>query len=149
MRVGILSTCQYSMFSGGLANTTIALYETYKILKCDVVLLNTNSSVEWFDDCKGLHKNINVENINRDTDNYENKFDLIIELIPYFQNENQRRMFSKKNIFMYRKNILIPTIYSFWSRKNGNVPLKDIREKLLGLYLRDDIYTIPFDEINL
>ena len=52
-------------------------------------------------------------------------------------------------LFTLDGNILIPTIYSFWSRKNGNVPLKDIREKLLGLYLRDDIYMIFFDEINL
>ena len=110
MRLGILSTCQFSMFSGGLANTTIALYEVYKVLGYDVVLLNTNSLVEWFEDCKGLQNTIVVENIDKDISSYENRFDLIIELVPYFENEKQRNIFSKKNIFLYRKNILIPTI---------------------------------------
>ena len=46
-------------------------------------------------------------------------------------------------------NILIPTVYSFWSRKNGNTSLEDIGQKLLNVYLQDNIYTIPFDEINM
>ena len=67
MRIGVLSTCQFSMFSGGLANTTIAIIETMKILGNDVVLLNTNSTVEWFDDVKNLKKDISIINISKDT----------------------------------------------------------------------------------
>jgi len=110
MRVGILSTCQFSMFSGGIANTTIALIEIYRHLGHDTFLLNINSNVEWYDDVKLLKEQIQVININKDDISYENPFDLIIELIPYFQSEKQRRIFSKQNIFLFRKNILIPTI---------------------------------------
>ena len=103
------------MFSGGLANTTIAVLETYKFLGYDVTLLNTNSGVEWFDDVKLLKEHTKVLNINRDDTTFDEKFDLIIELVPYFKSEAQRRMFSKQNIYLFRKNILIPTIeYSLY-----------------------------------
>jgi GR25 family glycosyltransferase involved in LPS biosynthesis len=98
------------MFSGGLANTTIAIIELLKLLEHDVYLLNTNNSVSWYDDCKLLKQNIEVINISRDDSTFENKFDIVIELVPYFLNINQRRVFSKKNIFLYRKGILIPTL---------------------------------------
>jgi len=110
MRIGILSTCQFSMFSGGLANTTIAVLETMKILGNEVSLLNTNTSVEWFEDCKLLKEGIKVVNIEKDSGKCEEQFDLIIELVPYFDSEAQRRVFSKKSVFLFRKGILIPTI---------------------------------------
>ena len=37
-KVGILSSCMHSMFSGGLANSTIALLECFKRAGCEVVL---------------------------------------------------------------------------------------------------------------
>lgn len=110
MRIGILSTCQFSMFSGGLANTTMAVIETMKILGNDVTLLNTNTSVEWFEDCKLLKEGIKVVNIEKDSGKCEEQFDLVIELVPYFDSEAQRRTFSKKSVFLFRKGILIPTI---------------------------------------
>jgi GR25 family glycosyltransferase involved in LPS biosynthesis len=110
MRIGILSTCQFSMFSGGLANTTVALLETMKILGNDVYLLNTNNGVEWFDDCKLLTNTVKVINIEKDSGKCDEQFDLIIELTPYFDSESQRRIFSKKSVYLFRKGILIPTI---------------------------------------
>ena len=53
MRIGIVSQCMFSMFSGGSANTTIAFLELFENLGHDVTLLNIHSS-EWYDDCKNL-----------------------------------------------------------------------------------------------
>lgn len=108
MKVGILSSCMHSMFSGGVANTTIALLETFKLLGHDAIFVNTYEK-DWFEDCKLLEKQIKVLNISKDED-IEEVFDLMIELVPYFKTEKQRRKYSKKNVVLYRKNILINTI---------------------------------------
>ena len=109
MKIGVLSTCQFSMFSGGLANTTMAIIETMKVLGHDVTLINTNTN-EWYDDVKGIKKEVNIISIQKDSVQSNEQFDLIIELVPFFESEAQRRIFSKQNIFLFRKNILIPTI---------------------------------------
>ena len=98
------------MFSGGLANTTMALVETFKLLGNDVSLLNTNSGVEWYDDVKLLKKEVNIVNISKDVSEISERFDLIIELVPYFESEKQRRVFSDRSIYLFRKGVLIPTI---------------------------------------
>ena len=110
MKVGILSTCQYSMFSGGLANTTISLIELMKTLGNEVTLLNINHTVEWWDDCKKLKENIKVLNISKDSLPYEEPFDLIIETIPFFESESMRKKYGKHFVYFNRHNILIPTI---------------------------------------
>uniref|UniRef100_A0A6C0D7M6 Uncharacterized protein n=1 Tax=viral metagenome TaxID=1070528 RepID=A0A6C0D7M6_9ZZZZ len=110
MKVGILSSCQHSMFSGGNANTTIALIEMMKMLKYDVTLLNTNHSVDWYDDVKLLKTQIQVLNITKDTAAFEELFDLIIETVPFFENETMRKKYGKQFVYFYRSNILIPFI---------------------------------------
>ena len=111
LKVGILSSCQHSMFSGGLANSTIALLESFKAIDCDVTFLNTLSS-EWFDDCKNLKSEFNVVNIKKDEPIL---FDVMVELVPYFSSEAERKKFSNKCIAFHRKNILISTIeYSLY-----------------------------------
>jgi alpha(1,3/1,4) fucosyltransferase len=103
------------MFSGGLANTTMAVIETMKVLGNDVTFINTNTNVEWFDDVKGLKKEVTIVTIDKNSSYYENQFDLIIELVPFFESEKQRRVFSKHSIYMFRKGVLIPTIeYSLY-----------------------------------
>ena len=42
-------------------------------------------------------------------------------------------------------NILIPTVYSYWSRKKGNMPLEDTKILFTDIYLRDDIYNNSLD----
>lgn len=111
LKVGILSSCQHSMFSGGLANSTIALLESFKSLDCDVTFLNIQST-EWFDDCKSLKSEFNVVNIKKDEPIL---FDVMVELVPYFTSETERKKFAKKSIAFHRKNILIATIeYSLY-----------------------------------
>ena len=109
MRVGILSSCQYSMFSGGLANTTIAIYELMKACGYDVTLLNTNSDVAWWDDCKSLQNHIKVVSIKKDSEPTD-VFDLIIELVPFFESQSMRQKYGKHFVFLFRHNVLMPTI---------------------------------------
>ena len=111
-KVGILSSCMHSMFSGGLANSTIALLECLKTTGCEVVLLNIHSN-EWFDDCKSLQKEYRALKISKDEDVStfnEEVFDLMIELVPYFTSESQRKKYAKRSVVFHRKNILVPTI---------------------------------------
>ena len=108
MKVAILTTIQHSMFSGGLANTTIALNDILKILGHDITILTTGKAL-WYDDCKVLEKNINVKQILKGTV-FDGLFDLMIELVPYFENGEERASYSHNNVYFYRKNILIPTI---------------------------------------
>jgi len=158
MRIGVLSTCQFSMFSGGLANTTIAIIETMKILGNDVVLLNTNSTVEWFDDVKNLKKDISIINISKDTTSFENRFDLIIELVPYFDSEAQRRVFSDNSVYLFRKGVFIPTIehslYPVILQKNNfdgvseiwcfNIFSNSDEIKILETLTRKPVFTLPY-----
>ena len=110
MKVGILSTCQYSMFSGGLANTTITFYELMKTLGHDVTILNTNIEVTWYDDCKTLQPTIQVCNINDNTEIY----DFVLELVPFLDGE-KRKLLGKRFVSFHRKSVLIPTIeYSLY-----------------------------------
>ena len=109
MRIGIVSQCMFSMFSGGTANNTIAFLELFSNLGHDVSLLNTHSS-EWFDDCKSLKSKYKVVQISKDQKDFNQPFDLLIELIPYFDNEQQRKKFGKQSILVFRKNMLIPII---------------------------------------
>jgi hypothetical protein len=98
------------MFSGGNANTTIALIEMMKMLKYDVTLLNINSSVDWYVDVKLLKEQITVLNITKDTEAFAEPFDLIIEVVPFFENETMRKKYGKNFVYMYRSNVLIPLI---------------------------------------
>lgn len=128
MKVGILSTCQHSMFSGGLANTTIALLESFKALGCDVTFLNTLTT-KWFDDCSNLQNEFRVINIDKDGIFEEELFDLIVELVPYFSSEEQRKKFAKKNVAFHRKNVLITTIeYSLYPIINNVMNYNGIDE---------------------
>jgi len=121
MKVGILSTCQYSMFSGGLANTTIALYEMMIALGYEVTILNTNNDVIWYDDCKELGHSLNVRNIKKD-ETLTELYDFVIELVPFFENEAQRKGVGKHFVIFNRNNILIDTIeYSLFPILNTKI----------------------------
>ena len=42
-------------------------------------------------------------------------------------------------------NILIPTVYSYWSRTRGNMTLIQTKKLFTDVYLRDDIYNNSLD----
>jgi len=97
------------MFSGGLANTTISIYELMKTCGYEVTLLNTNSDVSWWDDGQMLQKEISVVNIKKDSI-LPDVFDLIIELVPFFESQTMRQKYGKHFVYLFRHNVLIPTI---------------------------------------
>lgn len=51
MRIGVLATIQHSMFSSGLANTSLAIAETLRDQGHDVTLLSLTNQL-WWDDCE-------------------------------------------------------------------------------------------------
>jgi GR25 family glycosyltransferase involved in LPS biosynthesis len=56
MRVGITTLVEFSMFSSGLTNTSLALAELFQGNGHEVVLVNLRGKREWWDDCKILQK---------------------------------------------------------------------------------------------
>lgn len=146
------------MFSGGHANTSMAIIETMKVLGHDVTLINTNSSVEWYEDVKLLQKEVKVVHIDKNATYYEDKFDLIIELVAFFDSEKQRRVFSNESIVLFRKGILIPTIehslYPVVLQKHTFDGVSEIwcfdvfsnsdEVKMLETMSRKPVYTLPY-----
>ena len=51
MRIGVLATIQHSMFSSGMANTSVAIAELFKSLGHDVFLISLTDKL-WWDDCE-------------------------------------------------------------------------------------------------
>lgn len=52
-RIGVLANLDHSMFSGGMANASLALAELFQALGHDVCLANT-SKKDWWEDCRSL-----------------------------------------------------------------------------------------------
>ena len=153
MKVGILTTCQHSVFSGGLANTTIVLYEMMKTLEHEVTILNTDK--EWYDDCKSLKEHINMLHITTES-NYD--FDLVIECVSFFQSEEERKRVGKRFVVFNRHNILLPTIeyslYPIVNRKNNYDGVEQIwcfkelcdesEKQMLEVLTRKPVVLLPY-----
>ena len=153
MKVGIVTTCQYSVFSGGLANTTIVLYEMMKALGHEVTLLNTMK--DWYDDCKILKDKINMVHI---TNDYNSDFDFVIECVSFFQSEAQRKQVGKRFVVFNRHNILLPTIeyslYPIINVKNNYDGVEEIwcfkelcdesEKQLLEVLTRKPVVLLPY-----
>ena len=56
MRVGVLATAQHSMFSSGVANTTLAIAELMREFGHDVEFVQLVAEKTWWDDCSSLGK---------------------------------------------------------------------------------------------
>ena len=52
-RIGVLANAEHSMFSAGIANTSLAVTELFAALGHDVTLINT-AKADWWEDCKSL-----------------------------------------------------------------------------------------------
>ena len=75
MRIGVLATLQHSMFSAGIANTSIAVAELMRELGHTVELIQLAEKQTWWDDCLGLSKHWTVVSIND-----AKEYDLIFEI---------------------------------------------------------------------
>ena len=84
MRIGILANMQYSMFSGGSSNTSLAIAELYENLGHTITLLNIHGSAEWWDDCQRLRARHTVASLKEILYKIEMKemapFDIVFEM---------------------------------------------------------------------
>ena len=123
MKVGILTNIQHSLFSGGLANTTLALVELLEKLGHTTSIVNT-SNVLWWDDCATLKDKYNIVHVDAKV-----HFDVMIECVPYYKNAADRKAIATVSIYFIRKNILIPLIeHSLYPIIDANIVYDGLTE---------------------
>jgi GR25 family glycosyltransferase involved in LPS biosynthesis len=117
MKIGITAQIQFSLFSGGAGGTSLALAEVFRNTGHDVWLINTNPSVEWWDDCPSL-KQLWASTTCKLSDLGQGilpgngqPFDLVIEVDkPSFPSGADRKRVSKKNVWVLRKSPILHDI---------------------------------------
>ena len=107
MRIGVLATLQHSMFSAGIANTSIAVAELMRELGHTVELIQLAEKQTWWDDCLGLSKHWTVVSIND-----AKEYDLIFEIDRLVLAKEKRKALTKKSILVLRKPFLLQELES-------------------------------------
>ena len=108
MRIVVVGKCQYSMFSGSQANTTLAVAEILKLHGHDVYILSYGTDAKWWDDVKLLQgawegKVITMSDV---TD----PFDICFEVGYMFENVDERRRVAAKSVYVARKHAALDEI---------------------------------------
>ena len=101
MRIGVMANIQFSMFSSGVANTSIAVYELLAALGHTVELVNMNTAA-WWDDCKGLESAFKVVAL-PDASGY----DLLFEIDRLILLEKERKRIAAKSVWILRHTFLV------------------------------------------
>jgi GR25 family glycosyltransferase involved in LPS biosynthesis len=105
LRVGISCFFQFSVFSNGYASMAFTLAETLAKFGYIPVLVNTNGTSEWFEDCHSLkdkYERLNLADIN----DVSAKLDLFIDIDGYIVAE-QRWRIAKRVVVFIRKPVFI------------------------------------------
>ena len=102
MRVGVLTLAQHSMFSSGIANTSLAVAELLREFGHDVDLIQVAGDPKWWDDCKGLSKNWNLVSIDD-----AKEYDLLFEVDRVTLPADKRKKIAKKAIMVMRKPFIL------------------------------------------
>ena len=89
------------MFSSGVTNTSIAIYEMLTALGHTVDLVNMNTT-PWWDDCKGLQSSFRVVPIS-DASGY----DFLFEIDRLFLLEKDRKRIAAKSVWILRHTFLV------------------------------------------
>ena len=101
MRVGVLVSAQHSVFSSGVANTSLAVAEVMRELGHEVELIQMCPGT-WWDDCKGLEKFWKVIPIESATG-----YDLLFEIDRMMLTTKKRAAVAAKTIWVLRKPFLL------------------------------------------
>ena len=102
MRVGVLTTAQHSMFSSGIANTSLAIAELMREFGHDAHLIQMTGRQAWWDDCPSLGKHWKVVPAEDATD-----YDIIFEVDRLTLSPEKRKRMGKKFIWIIRKPFLL------------------------------------------
>jgi len=108
MRVGVLSMLQYSMFSSGMANASLAIAELVKELGHDVDIIQMgDENTRWWDDCSAIAPHWKVVAA-KDASGY----DLIFEIGQLMMNKETRQRATKASIWVVRNPHLLQEMES-------------------------------------
>ena len=100
-RVGVLANLEHSMFSAGIANTSLAAAELFKALGHEVTIVNT-SKKDWWDDCSSLKDGFKVMSL-LDVSG----LDLLLEIDKLMLPTNTRRRLARTSILFVRNPFLL------------------------------------------
>ena len=110
MRVAVTCECEYSVFSCGTTNTSIALAELMQGLGHTTTLINFNNKQVWWDDCVPIQKLFKITNLEDIPISDTPAFDLVLEVGLLTLTEEQRKKFAAKSIWVIRKPFVLSEI---------------------------------------
>ena len=101
MRVGIAVFFQHSFFSNGLATAAFSLAKAITDLGHKAILVNTNGTTEWFEDCHGgglkeRYERVHLTQWQKGSD----KFDIFIDIDGYLNPQTRREVGDKVVVFV-------------------------------------------------
>jgi len=103
MRVGVLATIQHSMFSSGMANTSLAIAELMRELGNEVELIQMiTEPASWWDDCKALAPHWKVVHAAEATG-----YDLLFEIGSLTVSAEKRARMTLRSIWVLRQGFLL------------------------------------------
>ena len=111
MRVGVTCAIEYSVFSSGLTNLSLAIGELFKGLGHTVQLINMRGNKPWWDDCTPLEKMYDIIHMQDLSGNLE-KFDIIFEVAQLTLTAEQRSKLTDKSVWIVRKPFVLTEIES-------------------------------------
>lgn len=106
LTIGINVCIDNSVFSFSSTTTAFSLAEALKRLGYNVVLINTNRTREWFDDCQSLKENYVVKHLCTLT---EQVADLFIDIDGFISPEDRKKV-AKRSVVFIRKPVAITEI---------------------------------------
>ena len=108
MRIGITTLIEHSMFSSGIASTSLAISELMKGLGHEPTLLNVRGKKSWWDDCGVLQTIFKVAHLEEATS--DTPYDLIFEIAPLTLTAAQRATLATRCIWLIRKPFVLQEI---------------------------------------
>ena len=103
-RIGVLASVEHSMFSAGIANTSLALSELFTALGHTVSLVNLSTG-SWWDDCASLKEKHRVVSIAD-----ASGLDLLIEIDRLMLSTEKRKQVAARSILLLRNPFLLQEI---------------------------------------
>ena len=106
LKIGISAFFQHSFFSNGIATTMLSIADALAKLGHTPVLINTNMTKEWYDDCESLKGVYERRNLVEWSEKKYELLDYFIDIDGFLIPE-QRRRIGKKVIVFLRKPIVL------------------------------------------
>ena len=98
-RIGVLANTEHSMFSGGIANTSLAVAELFEALGHEVTLV-TVTNQDWWDDCQTLKRKVVALND-------VSGLDLMVEIDRLMLSTEARKRVATNSVLLLRNPFLL------------------------------------------